>query len=93
MLKNVESHFPTKKDQVLLVGAKGSSEKKNDSKKVNKKAKTKDNKNKTDTDSKGVCFHCNKPGHWKRNYEKYLVEANQKKLSEVSVTNTILFMI
>ena len=65
MLKNVESHFPTKKDHVLLVGAKGSSEKKNDSKKVNRKAKIKDNKNKTDTDSKGVCFHCNKPGHWK----------------------------
>ena len=65
MLKNIESHFSTKKNQVLLVGAKGSSKKKNDSKNVNRKAKTKDNKSKTDMDNKGVCFHCNKPGHWK----------------------------
>ncbi|KAL5810650.1 hypothetical protein ACOSQ4_027218 [Xanthoceras sorbifolium] len=29
--------------------------------------------------SKGKCFHCDKVGHWKRNYSKYLEELATKK--------------
>ncbi|TYK00056.1 gag/pol protein [Cucumis melo var. makuwa] len=37
--------------------------------KTNKKAKA----------AKGICFHCNQEGHWKRNCPKYLAEKNKAK--------------
>ena len=45
---------------------------------------------KSDPASKGMCFHCNEPGHWKRNCKKFLAK---KKLGEASTSNQGLFMI
>ncbi|URE11047.1 hypothetical protein MUK42_18867 [Musa troglodytarum] len=43
--------------------------------KVVKKDRTKD---------KGQCFHYDKDGHWKRNYNEYLAEREKQKLGEAS---------
>ncbi|KAL5799571.1 hypothetical protein ACOSQ4_032455 [Xanthoceras sorbifolium] len=41
-------------------------------------------KQSTKTDkSKGKCFHCDKVGHWKKNYPKYLEEFVAKKKVKV----------
>ncbi|KAL5776921.1 hypothetical protein ACOSP7_009847 [Xanthoceras sorbifolium] len=44
--------------------------------------KKKNTKPKADK-SKGKCFHCDKVGHWKRNYPKYLKELTTKKKEKV----------
>ncbi|KAL8091815.1 hypothetical protein AgCh_034175 [Apium graveolens] len=40
-----------------------------------------------------VCFHCNKLGHWKRNYKVYLVELKKKKGSKTTASDSGMFMI
>ncbi|KAL8118599.1 hypothetical protein AgCh_016205 [Apium graveolens] len=40
-----------------------------------------------------VCFHCNKLGHWKRNYKVYLAELKKKKGSETTASDSGMFMI
>ena len=37
----------------------------------------------------GVCFHCNKPGHWKRNCKLYLDELKKKKSNETTSSSGI----
>ena len=32
----------------------------------------------------GVCFHCNEPGHWKRNCKSYLEDLKKKKSSQTT---------
>ncbi|KAL8121799.1 hypothetical protein AgCh_018512 [Apium graveolens] len=39
-----------------------------------------------------VCFHCNKLGHWKRNYKVYLAEL-KKKRSKTTASDSCMFMI
>ena len=46
-----------------------------------------------DPKSKAVCFHCNKVGHWKRNYKVYLAELKKKKGSETTASDSGMFMI
>ncbi|KAL8155280.1 hypothetical protein AgCh_000596 [Apium graveolens] len=46
-----------------------------------------------DPKSKVVCFHCNKVGHWKRNYKVYLEELKKKKGSETTTSGLGMFMI
>ena len=55
-------------------GGKQKFQKKNKNKNKNKRNK-KSNKAKV----KGKCFHCQKEGHWKRNYSLYLEELKKKK--------------
>lgn len=69
MLKTTEGHFPSKKDHVLMVDNSSKKKKrpkvssqKNKSKKVEGKAKMKD-QNKPDPASKEIFFHCNKSSH------------------------------
>ncbi|KAL5851919.1 hypothetical protein ACOSQ3_007037 [Xanthoceras sorbifolium] len=47
-----------------------------------KPAQKKKQSTKTDK-SKGKCFHCDKVGHWKRNYPKYLEALAAKKKVKV----------
>ena len=37
------------------------------------------NSKKSGKGQKGNCFHCDKPGHWKRNCKQYLEEMKDKK--------------
>jgi len=95
MLKTAESNFPPKKSSVLLIGE-GSNPKKrkrNSSKKKKVGEKTPVPPKAEDPESKVVCFHCNKVGHWKRNYKVYLAELKKKKGSETTASDSGMFMI
>ena len=74
MLKDVEQNFK-KTAPVLMVQkgkGKGGVGKGKPQDKVRQKSKGKAPKPKPQKE--GVCFHCNKPGHWKRNCLLYLEE-------------------
>ena len=43
------------------------------------KPNQKGNSKRTGNKDKGNCFHCEKPGHWKRNCKQYLDELKAKK--------------
>ena len=81
MLKTAEANLPSKKGSVLMIGASTSTKRKRNWKPKNKKSGEKQPvqpKAKVDPKSKGVCFHCNKVGHWKRNCKDYLAEKKKK---------------
>ncbi|KAL8135558.1 hypothetical protein AgCh_010263 [Apium graveolens] len=94
ILKTAESNFPPKKSSVLLIGE-GSNLKKrkrNSSKKKKVGEKMPVPPKAEDPESKVVCFHCNKVGHWKRNCKVYLAEL-KKKGSETTASDSGMFMI
>lgn len=74
-----------------MIGAGPSTKRKRNQKPKNKKAGEKQpvqSKAKVDPNSKRVCFHCNKVGHWKRNYKAYLAELKKKKASETTASGS-----
>lgn len=89
MLKIAEANFPSKRGSVLMIGASTSTKRKRNWKPKNKKkGENKPVPPKADPKSKGVCFHCNKVGHWKRNCKVYLAELKNKKGNEITASDS-----
>ena len=42
---------------------------------------------------KGVCFHCNEPGHWKRNCKLYLEDLKKKKSNQTTASGIYVIKI
>nr|MCH9869660.1 hypothetical protein [Serratia marcescens] len=90
MLKTAEPNVKKKTSQVLMVN-KGKGMKKSDKLKAKAKVANKPKvqanpKSKVKAPKEGVCFHCNEPGHWKRNCKLYLEEVKKKKKKKSSTT-------
>ena len=86
MLSTTEGNLHKERPQVLLVGETKKKRKpifslKKGKGKKNVKKATSERKVKND---KGICFHCGKKGHWKRNCRKYLNEKSRKKHGDAS---------
>ena len=79
MLKTVEQNIKSKPGHVLMVqNGKGFKGKGKGKGKSNSQPKPKPEP-KAKALKEGVCFFCNEPGHWKRNYKLYLEDLKKKK--------------
>ena len=92
MLKIVESHFKSDKANLLLVDkkkkmAKGKGSKKN--KKLNPKGRNFKRKKVRKVFKDDTCFHCDKQGHWKKDYKSYLASMKP----DTSATSKGFYMI
>ena len=92
MLKIAEQNIKFKPGHVLMVQNKKGFKNKGKGK-GNGKGKGKGKSNaqpkpkpepKAKAPKEGVCFFCNEPGHWKRNYKLYLEDLKKKKTGETS---------
>ena len=83
MLKTTEQNIKRKPSSVLMVQkGKGMKRKGKGNAKAMKSSKPKPKpKPKAKPLKEGVCFHCNEPGHWKRNCKLYLDDLKKKKCS------------
>ena len=69
-------------DTSLKLKPKGKNFKRKGSQSFNKAQGDKVNKDTKKKKAKGNCFHCGKPGHWKRNYCHYLASLKNDKPAE-----------
>ena len=70
LLKTVKPTLNKEGTTVILVDSSGSKNKKK--RKITKQKGGAVKKKAKEMSSKGICFHCGKEGHWKRNYKAYL---------------------
>ncbi|XP_050249143.1 uncharacterized protein LOC126696413 [Quercus robur] len=91
MLKAAEDLIKKEKPTVMLakksntsvkLKPKGKNLKRKGSQSFNKAQCDKVNKDTEKKKAKGNCFHCGKPGHWKRNYRHYLASLKNDKPTE-----------
>ena len=88
MLKTAEQTVKKKPSHVLMVNkGKGMKKKRKSKAKAAKSPKGQQQarpKPKEKVPKEGVCFHCQQPGHWKRNCTLYLEDLKKKKSSETT---------
>ncbi|KAI5650186.1 hypothetical protein M9H77_36191 [Catharanthus roseus] len=96
MLKQAEQNIRKSSPNVLMV-QKGQFKKnkgKGKGKDMAKKGKGKQKpKPKVKPPKEGTCFHCNEPGHWKRNCKLYLEEKKKQKASETATSGSFVIEI
>jgi hypothetical protein len=86
MLKTVERALKKEKGLVLLVWSSRISKKKE---KKNKGVVSQVNKpTRGIKKHKGICHHCGKEGHWRRNCKEYLATMKANKLNETYTSGT-----